>query len=135
MLPRGLKNIPRKERSRVVYQHFKELEEREPDKFRYLIKTPMLNGIHHRAYEAVETPELLLKVKAEKIRLNRPAVTPAEMRASLAHELKISVPTLYRRYGRETVKKACEEKPILDEAADAVRHQLSGYRVFKRKTA
>jgi excisionase family DNA binding protein len=83
-LPGGLKDVPRQERSRVVYQHFKELEEREQeegelDKFRYLMKTPMLDMISEDAYHATDHPHGMLMVKAEKLRLNMRRVTPKDL--------------------------------------------------------
>jgi hypothetical protein len=103
-LPNWLKDIPAKERSRVVRQHFKDLKKRDPKKFRYLLETPIRDMIHPRAYEAVETPERILKVKAEKLRLNMPSVT----RAALAHELKISRATLYRQYELDDIRRGCK---------------------------
>ena len=131
MLPRGLKDIPREVRSRVVYQHFKDLEERERKKFRYLIKTPMLDLINEHAYDATGQPHGMLMVKAKKL-------GPDMTSEALARELKISPSTLYRRYRRDVVKRAraLAHAPVLDEAPDdAVRHQLPGYRLFKRKAA
>jgi len=74
------------------------------------------------AYEAVEIPERLLKAKVEKLRLNMRPVTPP----SLARELKISVATLYRRYGRTLVRQACQERPVCDEARAEVRYHING---------
>jgi hypothetical protein len=89
-LPAYLKDIPnRQERWRVVLQHFKDLEEREPEKFRYLMKLPILKMIHERAYDAIRERRGMLMVKAKKL-------GPKMESASLARELKISVATLYR---------------------------------------
>jgi AraC-like DNA-binding protein len=103
-LPKGWEDIPEQERLRVGPQHFRELEERNPEKFDYMKRSPILEMIHPRAYEAVKTSERILKVKAEKLRLNMREATPE----NLARELGISVTTLYRRYGREHVKRACQ---------------------------
>jgi hypothetical protein len=92
------------------------LKHRDPEKFSSLIgerdpktgrirPTPMRELIHERAYDERNG---ILKVKAEKLRLNMREPTPA----SLAAELKISVATLYRRY-REAVKDVCAKKRLI----------------------
>jgi hypothetical protein len=60
-------------------------------------------------------------VKAKKLGLNMTS-------GSLARELKISVATLYRRYGRAAVKRAriFAYASVRDEAPDAVRYQVNG---------
>jgi hypothetical protein len=114
-LPKALKDIPRQERSRVVLKHFKDLEKRDPEKFRHLIgerdpetgvirPTPMLELISERVYDAIRERHGMLMVKAEKLRLNKRKVT----RASLARELGISVATLYRQFKLEKIRLACE---------------------------
>jgi hypothetical protein len=131
--PKCLKAVPRHERSRVVRQHFEDLEEREPEKFRYLIgerdpntgnirSTPILDMIHPRAYEAIRRPNGVLLVKAAKLRLNQREVTSA----SLARELKISVSTLYHRYGPKAVSQACKGAPVSNEVPAKVRYQING---------
>jgi hypothetical protein len=68
-----------------------------------------------RDFDAVELADPtghvngLLISKAYRLRLNSRDVTPK----SLARELGISVATLYRRYGRDAVKKACDA-PVCD---------------------
>jgi hypothetical protein len=120
--PKGLKAIPRHERSRAVRQHFNDLEERDPEKFRYLMgerdpktgnirPTPILNMVHPLAYEAISRPNGPLSIKEAKLRLNQCDVTPE----LLARELKISVATLYRRYRRKAVRRACEGTPFFEE--------------------
>ena len=124
--PPGLKDIATQERSRAIRQHFKDLEERDPDKFRSLIgerdpktgnirPTPILDMIHSRAYEAVKERHGMLIVAAEKLRLNMRQVTPK----LLAYELGISVATLYRRYGKEHVKRAREGRSDYALPSDA----------------
>jgi hypothetical protein len=104
-LPRGLKDIPRQERSRVVRQHFKDLEVRDPEKFRFLIETPLLKMIDLRAYEAMAAPNGRLMTKATKLRLNNvQKVTPE----NLARELGVSPASLYRGFEREAIKRACK---------------------------
>jgi excisionase family DNA binding protein len=120
----GVRHSPQdspKMRRERCYERIRSLKERDLEKYNFLYRTPILKMIHPRAYEAVETPERILRVKAEKLRLNMRRVTPA----SLADELKISVATLYRRYGRILVRQACQERPVCDEAPTKVRYQIT----------
>ncbi len=107
------------------FASLKSLKEREPEKFRWLIKTPILNQIHPLAWEAIATGERRLQVKAAKLRLIRIKVSPA----TLAGELGISVATLYRRYGRKAVKAACFQAPIGPDGSPTTRTEAR-----KRKT-
>jgi hypothetical protein len=121
----GVRHSPQdspKMRRERCYERIRSLKERDLEKYNFLYKTPILKMIHPRAYEAVETPERILRVKAAKLRLNMRPVTPA----SLAGELKISVATLYQRYRRTLVRQACHERPVCDEAPAAVRYQVNG---------
>src|SRR5262249_49847671 len=115
--PSGLKDIPNKERRGIIYQHIKALKERDPEKYNYLFQTDMLDMIHPRAYKAIATPHGMLEVHAARLRLNLQDVTPT----ALARELKISVSTLYRRFGREAIKNACRPAPERDESPTSVR--------------
>ena len=121
----GVRHSPQdspKMRRERCYERIRNLKERDLEKYNFLYRTPILKMIHPRAFEAVETPERILRVKAAKLRLNMGLVTPT----SLAGELKISVATLYRRYGRTLVRQACQERPVCDEASAAVRYQING---------
>jgi hypothetical protein len=120
-LPTGWENIPMQERGRVIRQHFEDLKDRGPKKYRLLIERHISKMIHRRAYEATATPHGMLEVHAAKLRLNLEDVTPT----ALARELKISVQTLYRRYGRKAVKRACRAVPVCAESPASVRYQLS----------
>jgi hypothetical protein len=76
----------------------------DPEKHKFLMETPLLEMIRPRAYGAVAAPNGLLMIKAEKLRVNKRAVT----QSALARELKISVKTLCRRYGRENIRSVCK---------------------------
>jgi hypothetical protein len=96
--PRKLKPNSRPEPARLQTRDFDAVEHVDP--------TRHVNG--------------LLISKAYRLRLNLRDVTPK----SLASELKISVATLYRRYGREAVRNACRALPECDESPASVRYQL-----------
>ena len=102
-----------------------ELEQRDPKKAQWL-RRPLLAKLTPRSFDAVEQVDPtrhvngLLISKAYRLRLNLRDVTPK----SLASELKISVATLYRRYGREAVRNACRALPECDESPASVRYQL-----------
>jgi hypothetical protein len=109
-----------------------DLKDRDPEKFRALIgdrdpetkhvrPTPMREFISERAYDAIRKRDGMLMVKAKNLGLNMTS-------ASLARELKISVATLYRRYGRAAVKRArvFAYASVRDEAPEAVRYQVNG---------
>jgi hypothetical protein len=119
-LPMGLANIPMQEKGRVIRQHFEDLKDRDPKKYHLLTEPDMRKMMHPRAYEARATRDGMLMIKAEKLRLNMREVTPE----NLAHELRISPTTLYRRYGREAVKRACRPVQVCDESPTSVRYQL-----------
>ena len=124
-LPEDWKKIPLEERGRALRQHFEDLKDRDPKKYDLLTERDMEKMMHPRAYKAVkkirEEPARILEVKAQKLRLNMRDVTPA----NLARELKILVATLYRRYGREAVRRACRPVPVCDESPASVRYHLS----------
>ena len=109
-------------RCQRFYERIRSLKERDPEKYKYLYRTPILKMIHTHAYEATAALNGMLMTKAAKLRLNMRDVTPA----NLARELEISVATLYRRYGRILVRQACHERPVCDEAPAKVRYQVSG---------
>jgi hypothetical protein len=92
-------------------QHFADLKDRDPEKYRFLTERDMRKMIHPRAYEATATPHGMLEVHRARLRLNQQDVT----RTALARELKISPSTLDRRYGREAVKHACRPAPVHDD--------------------
>lgn len=102
------------------YKSWMRLNERDPKRFKFLIETPILDMIHPRAYEATAKKNGMLMVKAAKLRLNGCEVTPH----ALSRELKLSVTTLYRRYGREMVKKACRPAAEYAEAPLATQYKL-----------
>jgi hypothetical protein len=126
-----LKDIPRPQRLSAIRQHFTALEFRDPEKFRHLLGERDSNGnikptsifeiTHSSAYEAIKQPHAMLMVAAAKLTLNLRLVTPM----SLARELKVSVATLYRRYGRDSVRQACHGRPVRDEAPAKVRYQIN----------
>jgi hypothetical protein len=118
--PRELRDIPINERRGMLYQHFKELKERDPEKYSYLFRTNILDMIHPRAYEATAAPHGMLEVHAMRLRLNLHDVTPT----ALARELKISVPTLYRRYGQTAMRRVCQLRAVRDEAPSETRFQV-----------
>jgi hypothetical protein len=121
-LPTGWRNIPMQERGRAIRQHFEDLKKRDPKKYCLLIERDMSKMMHARAFDATSTPNCMLKIKAVKLTLNMREVTPE----NLAHELRISPSTLYRRYGREAVRRACRMvRPTCDELPTTVRYQLS----------
>ena len=120
-LPMGWENIPLQERGPAIRQYFEDLKERDPKKYHLLREPDMPKMMHPRAYEVIATRNGMLMIKAEKLRLNMREVTPE----NLAHELRISTATLYRRYGREAVTHACRVVPICDESPTSVRYQLS----------
>lgn len=101
------------------FAEWKEFEERAPEKFEYYIKTPLLDQIHPRAYEALARPGGKLILKSQKLRLNGCNVTPA----ALARELCISVATLYRRYGLSLIRKACARQAVPPEQSAAAFYQ------------
>ncbi len=109
-----------KERWRLTMQ----LKDLYPEKFRYLLQTPMHELISEHAYDNVRKPLGMLMVKAKNLGPNMTS-------ASLARELKISVATLYRPpYGRDAVKRArdyAHGAPVRDEVsiADALTDILS----------
>ena len=51
---------PRMRRERC-YERIRSLKERDPEKYNFLQRTPILEMIHPRAYEAVGTPERILQ--------------------------------------------------------------------------
>jgi len=120
-LPVGWEKVPIQERGRVLRQHFEDLKDRDPEKYHLLTRRHLRQMIHARAYEAATTPHVMLNVHATRLRLNLHDVTPT----ALARELKISVPTLYRRYGRKVVKRVCRPAPACAESPTSVRYQLS----------
>jgi hypothetical protein len=123
-LPMGWKNIPMhpmQERRCAIWQDFKFLKKDYPKKYDLLTERDMPKMMHPRFYEATATRDGMLMTKAVKLRLNLSDVTPE----SLASELRISVATLYRRYGREAVRHACRPVPVCDESPTSVRYQLS----------
>jgi hypothetical protein len=120
-LPKDWKKIPAQERGRAILKHFEELKDRDPKKYRLLTERDVAKMMHPRAYEAAQKPHGILVIKANKLRLNMREVT----RENLAHELRISTATLYRRYGREAVRRARRVVPMCDESPTSVRYQLS----------
>lgn len=97
------------------------LKDREPEKWAFIFERPFFQ-VHPLAQKAIREKTGMLLVKAEKLRLNQRPVTPS----SLAHELKISVATLYRRYSRAAVKRACQPRPVRDEVRSETRFQING---------
>jgi hypothetical protein len=120
-LPTGWENIPLQERGPAIRRYFDELKDRDPKKYHLLREPDMPKMMRPRAYEVTATRNGMLMTKAEKLRLNMREVTPE----NLAHELRISPATLYRRYGREAVRRACRVVPMCDESPTSVRYQLS----------
>jgi helix-turn-helix protein len=82
------------------------LSERDPGKS-YILWEMSPPPLHPRALEAVNDPQHALPLAAYMIRLNGRKVT----RASLARALKVSIATLYRKYGRLALRTACQEPP------------------------
>jgi hypothetical protein len=107
---------PAERRRRIM-----ELKQRDPEKWRFLFTRPFFE-VHPRAYEAITQPNHVLRLKAQKLTLNLRRVT----RESLARELKISVTTLYDRYGRDAVRQACQGRPFRDEVPVEVCYQVNG---------
>lgn len=110
------------------------LQDRDPEKFSYLIgvrdlktgvikPTPILEMIHPRAREAMGLRTGKLMVKANKLRLDQQEVTPA----LLADELGISLSTLYQRFGRTSVKRACQRELPLTRCREKRDTKLSYY--------
>jgi hypothetical protein len=120
-LPMGWENIPLQERGPAIRQHFEDLKERDLKKYHLLREPDMAKMMLPRAYEVAATRDGMLTIKAEKLRLNMREVTPE----NLAYELRISPATLYRRYGREAVRRACRVVPMCDESPSSVRYQFS----------
>ena len=108
-------------RRQRCYERIRSLKERDPEKYKYLYRTPILKMIHTHAYEATAAPSGMLMIKAAKLRLNMRDVTPA----NLALELKISVATLYRQYDANLVKQTCDGQPIHDEVPAKVCYQIA----------
>jgi hypothetical protein len=121
-LPIDWGSIPIQERGRAIRQHFEHLKGHDPKKYDLLTEPDIRRMIHTRAYEATAARNGILMTKAAKLRLNLRDVTPA----NLALELKISVATLYRQYGANLVKQACDGRPIHDEVPTKVLYQVSG---------
>jgi hypothetical protein len=64
-------------------------------------------------------PELRLRMKAEMLRVNSAKVR----RRDLASALGISVPTLYRRYGRDLIRQVCDGRPIRAPLSEIYRYR------------
>lgn len=120
-LPMGWERVPIQERGRVMRQHFEDLKDRDPEKYRFLTEQDMRKMIHPWAYKATATPRVILEVHRLRLILNRQDVTPS----NLARESKISRSTLYRRFGRDPVKHACRPEQACAELPTPVRYQLT----------
>ncbi len=88
----------------------KNLDERDPGKSRFLWTAPARR--HPRALEAMKNP---LAFAAAMMRVNGRKVT----KTALARELNVSERTLYRRYGRQEIKRVCRE-PVWGTAEERV---------------
>ena len=64
---------------------------------------PIRQLLHPRAIAAVEQPHGLLVIHAGRLLVDQIEITPRTLAASLG----IVVSTLYDRYGRDAIKKAC----------------------------
>jgi hypothetical protein len=119
--PMGCERIPSQKRVSLIRQHFRDLKDRDLKKYDLLTQRDFAKVMHPLAYKAIATHDRILKIKAAKLKLNMRDVTPQ----NLARELKISLATLYRQYGREAVRRACRPAPEYDESPTSVRYQLS----------
>jgi hypothetical protein len=117
------------------------LECRDPDKYRYLVGTrdcasgkvkrpPILEMIIPEALRSMTDPRRILRVKACKLMVNMRDVTPG----ALANELKISVATLYRRYGRDEIREVCKRRPASPLRAETL-HPSMAEAEFPDRTA
>jgi hypothetical protein len=53
-------------RCQRFYERIRSLKERDPEKYKYLYRTPILKMIHTHAYEATAAPNGMLMTKAAK---------------------------------------------------------------------
>ena len=88
------------------YERIRSLKERDPEKYKYLYRTPILKMIHAHAYEATATPNGMLMTKAAKLRLNMPDVTPANPARELKNIGSYTVSTIWPYFGEASVSRA-----------------------------
>jgi len=79
------------------------LQERDPEKYQVLWEISPPPSIPRWVWEAVNDSKRAPAIAASMMRLNGSKVT----RATLARELRVSMATLYRRYGKEKIGKIC----------------------------
>jgi len=79
------------------------LQERDPEKYQILWEISPPPPIPRRVWEAVNDSKLAPAITAFMMRLDGRKVT----RATPARELRVSMATLYRRYGKEKIGKIC----------------------------
>ena len=79
------------------------LRRRDPELAELVYRRPIRDFVHPQAVKMVDHPYGLLMIEAKKFILGGRWPTPATLAASL----RISVATLYRRYGPLTIRRAC----------------------------
>ena len=97
------------------------LKKRDRRKWRLLCRRDFFD-VRQGAFEALSQPKTRLRMKAVRLNLNGIKLTPK----NLAGALSISTATLYRRFGREAVRSACDGIPVRAEYPASVRYQLTG---------
>jgi hypothetical protein len=84
-------------------ESYESLKQRKPEIAELLWNRPVRDFIHSRAINVLKHGEGLLRIHAERLLADQVAVTPP----NLATSIGIAVSTLYDRYGKEAIKRAC----------------------------
>ena len=83
-----------------------DLQQRDPEKYHFLWEKP-IGPYPWWFFEAINDPWYAPAIASVMLRVNGRIVTSS----ALARALRISVDTLYRKYGKREIRRVCEEPP------------------------
>jgi AraC-like DNA-binding protein len=96
---------------RIRKRNVEKLKRDEPEKWKLLCHTQFEIDMLKFKYlsKLVQEPRIRLGIKGQILRLHGYEVTPKNLAAILA----VSVPTLYRRFGRDVVRQVCQSDSFI----------------------